>query len=44
MRDQGRRVDLKDMTKAIEYYTRIREDVARDILENSSKRKTPRPD
>jgi uncharacterized protein (DUF2336 family) len=44
MRDQGRMVDLKDMTKAVEYYTRIREDVARDILENSSKRKNSDPD
>ena len=35
VRNQGRMVDLNDMTKAINYYNRIKPDVARGIIENS---------
>ncbi len=35
VRNHGRMVDLQDMTKAINYYTRIKPDVARGIIENS---------
>lgn len=35
VRNQGKMVDLNDLTKAINYYTRIDKDMARDILKNS---------
>ncbi len=35
IRNQGRMVDLTDMTKAINYYNRIKQEVARGIIENS---------
>lgn len=35
IRNHGRMVDLNDMTKAINYYNRIKADVARGIIENS---------
>lgn len=34
-RNQGRMVDMKDITRAINYYDRIKPDVARDIIGNS---------
>lgn len=37
MRDQGRMVDMKDITRAINYYDRIKPDVARDIIGNTIK-------
>ncbi len=35
IRNQARMVDLNDMTKAINYYNRIKPDVARGIIKNS---------
>lgn len=35
IRNGGRMVDLNDMTKAINYFTRIKTDIARGIVENS---------
>ncbi len=35
VRAQGRMVDLKDMTKAINYFNRIKPDVARNIMQSS---------
>lgn len=35
IRNQGRMVDMKDMTKAINYFTRIKADIARGIIKNS---------
>ncbi|MEM7651130.1 MAG: DUF2336 domain-containing protein [Pseudomonadota bacterium] len=35
VRNKGRMVDLNDMTRAISYYNRINEDVARNIIKNS---------
>ncbi len=35
VRNRGRMVDLKDMTRAINYYNRIKPDVARGIMKNS---------
>lgn len=37
LRNQGRMVDMKDITKAISYYDRIKPEVARDIIGNSAK-------
>lgn len=36
IRNEEKMVDLKDMTKAINYFTRIDESVAQDIIKNSS--------
>ncbi len=35
MRHEGKMVDLKDMTKAINYYTKIKPELAKDIIHNS---------
>lgn len=37
LRNQGRMVDMKDITKAISYYDRIKPEVARDIIGNSAR-------
>ncbi|MCB9982067.1 MAG: DUF2336 domain-containing protein [Rhodospirillales bacterium] len=35
VRNQGRMVELSDLNKAVNYYTRIKQDVARGIIKNS---------
>ena len=39
VRAQGRMVDLKDMTKAVNYFNRIQPNVARNIMDGSISKK-----
>ena len=36
IRNSGRMVDLNELSKAINYFTKIERDVARGIIENSN--------
>ncbi|MEC7577010.1 MAG: hypothetical protein VX468_06740, partial [Pseudomonadota bacterium] len=36
MRSKGRMVELSDLSKAINYYSRVKKEMAVDILKNSS--------
>ena len=40
VRNEGAMVDIKDMSRAVEYYNRVEADVAMDIMKNTSQKKT----